>query len=135
MRISTSLALVAILLAPACSESPTEPAGPSLGERFSLGVGESVTIKSQRVTIGFERLVADSRCPEDVVCIWAGEAVVALSWETRGTSASSFQLSTLFAPQTTISGYGITLRGVTPVPRSNVRIDPGSYRVELVVTK
>jgi len=134
IRTSALLLLLALLLVPACSETPTEPVGPSLGEQFSLGVGESASIRSERVTISFERLLGDSRCPIDAICIWEGEALVALSIEERGRPAFSFELSTR-APQTTVSSYRITLRGVTPAPRSNVRIDPRSYRVELVVTK
>ncbi len=134
MRFLAVLALLLIALLSACSESPTEPAGPSLGQPFSLGVGESATIGGQQITIRFEQLVSDGRCPMDALCVWPGEAVVALSFELRNRPAA-FQLSTLLTPGTTISGYRIALRAVSPFPRSNVRIDPGDYRVELLVTQ
>ena len=134
IRTPALLLLLAILLAPACSESPTEPVGPSLGEQFSLGVGESASIRSERVTISFERLASDSRCPIGGVCFWQGEAVVALSLKARG-SDSSFELSTFFTPRAAVSGYEVILLGVSPNPSTTVVTDPGSYRVELVVRK
>lgn len=50
-----------------------------LGETVVLKAGESAEVASKDVSIRFAELVSDSRCPEGMVCVWAGEAVVSLT--------------------------------------------------------
>jgi len=57
-----------------------------LGEEFSLSVGESVEIAGEDLSITFEDVIEDSRCPKDVECIWEGRAVIALRITKAGTS-------------------------------------------------
>ncbi|MEY2924311.1 MAG: hypothetical protein RLZZ337_859 [Bacteroidota bacterium] len=47
-------------------------------ETFYLEFEESVTIKDdqQNFNITYSKLVEDSRCPEDAICVWAGRAVI-----------------------------------------------------------
>lgn len=50
----------------------------TLGEPFDLAVGEGALSRDGRTAIHFTRVVGDSRCPPDVVCVWAGEARIEL---------------------------------------------------------
>ncbi|WP_414937229.1 hypothetical protein [Amycolatopsis sp. cmx-11-51] len=50
-----------------------------LGETVVLKVGDTTEVASKDVSIRFARLVSDSRCPADTVCVWEGEAVVELT--------------------------------------------------------
>ncbi|WP_410654410.1 hypothetical protein [Amycolatopsis sp. lyj-112] len=50
-----------------------------LGETVVLKAGETAEVASKDVSIRFARLVSDSRCPEGMVCVWAGEAVISLT--------------------------------------------------------
>ncbi|MFE6616260.1 hypothetical protein [Amycolatopsis sp. NPDC057786] len=50
-----------------------------LGETVDLKAGETAEVASKDVSIRFARLVSDSRCPEGMVCVWEGEAVIELT--------------------------------------------------------
>jgi len=46
----------------------------SLGQEFNLYLGQTVTITGENLEIRFAEVISDSRCPQGVQCIWAGEA-------------------------------------------------------------
>jgi hypothetical protein len=127
--------LIAIFSVWGCTHAPSEPPGPVLGERFLLRPGESASIRGDRLTITFEGILSDNRCPIDVVCITAGEARAAFRVERPGEPADSFELDTDRNPTRAVAGHQISLISVSPAPRSTVRIAPGDYRVELVVSR
>jgi hypothetical protein len=127
--------ILAAVVASACSQAPVAETGPEPGERFSLRAGESASIRGERATIAFERILSDSRCAIDVQCIWAGEARGAFRLEKRGEAAVSFELDTDRDPVREVGGYRVSLLAVSPAPRSTVRIAPADYRVELTVSR
>ena len=47
--------------------------------RVEIGLGESVQLPDQGIGISFDQVLEDSRCPANVVCVWAGEAVIELT--------------------------------------------------------
>src|SRR5688572_17802101 len=53
--------------------------GVALGEEFTLYAGEFARIKGEDIAIHFEEVTEDSRCPITAECVWAGQAVVAIS--------------------------------------------------------
>ena len=77
---------------PAASE-PAKPApstvGAGLGEDVKLNAGQEVKIATKDLTVRFTRLVADSRCPANVQCIWAGDATVELLLSEPGRGEST----------------------------------------------
>jgi len=64
-----SLVLVALLLG--CS-SATQSTEVLLDKEFSLSVGQTATLKSENMTIRFEGVTEDSRCPIGATCILGG---------------------------------------------------------------
>ena len=68
MRLAT--APFCLLAATACDESPTGPTV-TLDQRFTLAPGETASIEGRGVTLRFEGVTGDSRCPGDAVCIRA----------------------------------------------------------------
>jgi len=135
LRSDARSVVLVFLLACGCWHGPTDPSGPSLGERFSLQAGTSEVIRGEPVRIEFERIIEDSRCAIDVVCIVAGEARGAFRMTVGRAAPVSFELSTDPRSTAEISGYRVTLVGMTPLPRSNIRIDPRQYRADLVVSR
>lgn len=75
MRVPLCVALAALLLA-GCDTSEPETAEVQSGEA-RLALGETVVLDGLAIT--FDAVRSDSRCPPSVVCIWAGEASVALT--------------------------------------------------------
>lgn len=86
--------------------------------------------------IKFVELVEDSRCPTDTNCVWAGNAKITI--RVRGTRgpAKTLTLNSTLQPQTaSYGGYEFRLTGLTPQPRSNIRINPNGYRATIEVTR
>ena len=77
MRISSLVFLLALSLA-ACDSADTSsyPSEARTGET-SLALGQTATLDGLPVT--FDDIVTDSRCPSDVQCVWAGEAIVTVA--------------------------------------------------------
>jgi hypothetical protein len=129
------LVFLTLSLAIGCSHAPPADTGPALGERFWLKAVESATIRGERSTVTFERIVSDSRCAVDVQCIRAGEARGAFRLETRGGDPFSFELDTDRERTREVGGYIVTLHDVAPAPRSTVRIAPADYRAEITISR
>lgn len=104
-----------------------------LGRSFSMKVGESITVGELRLT--FRAVEGDSRCPTDVVCVWAGDAEIALKIEQAGKAAVAALHTTLEPKKTEWDGYTVALVGLTPDRKSNAAISTGDYRAEIVVTR
>ena len=65
--------------APTSTPVPPTPTPMPNVHRVEIGLGGSVQLPDQGIGISFDRVVEDSRCPANVVCIWAGEVVIELT--------------------------------------------------------
>ena len=71
----------------------------------------------------------------DAMCVWAGEAIVALSIASTTGAPETRELTT--APSgsaITYASYTIALAGLAPYPRASQQIRPDDYVATLVVT-
>jgi hypothetical protein len=129
------LLAVAAMLSVACFQSPTEPAGVPLGQPFDLRAGSSVVV-SGGLKVTFDRVVADSRCPMDAICIWAGEAVLALKLA-QGTAAPVEREVRVdsASPMTSFGAYTIKATALTPYPRSGLKPEPTDFVVTLTIAR
>lgn len=112
----------------------------ALGEPVDLRVDEVVVFGGGGLEVGFMAVTEDSRCPTEVECFWAGQAVVLLAVTLDGQAVGPVSLSTIEAApndvlrQATVGGYTISLADVRPYPESPGGIAAGDYVAELVVT-
>ena len=128
--------LVFILLVVSCrpvtapiSISHVEVAPP---ETRTLRLGE--TIPFSGVEIAFTSVLADSRCPTDVLCPWAGNAAIELGVGPGTGPTYSLVLNTNAEPrQGQASGLRITLLEVRPSPVSTEQIPPNAYEIVLLI--
>jgi hypothetical protein len=98
-----------------------------------MKIGDSIVMGELRLT--FRSVEGDSRCPIDAICVWAGDAEIALKIE-QGTQAAVAALHTTLEPKKTVwNGYTISLVTVTPARKSTKSGDPADYRAEVVVTR
>lgn len=123
------LIVLLTLFLPACeTDAPVEP---KLGEEFTIGYGNSITLENGSVTAAFLAVADDSRCPEGAHCFWEGNARVVLSL-----SKHEFSLNTTLSPKdTTIGGFAVQLIRVDPYPKLGVPRTVEEYSVTLVVQK
>ena len=117
----------------ATSENTQALSQQELGRAFAMKIGESVALNDLRLT--FQRVAADSRCAIDVVCVWAGDAEIALKIDQGNKSAVASLHTTLEPKKTEWNGYTISLVSVSPSRRAATDIDPADYRAEIVVTR
>ena len=108
----------------------------AVGAEVVLSPGDTVAIADTNLTVTFDRVTGDSRCPTDVVCVTAGEATVHLTTNLAGRSDSLAIVVAPAGPVTaTIDAFDVTVLEVGPEPLSTRPIDPGAYRVRLVVDR
>ena len=104
-----------------------------VGQAFDMKIGETVSVGDLRLT--FRSVEGDSRCPIDAVCVWAGDAEIALKIE-QGSQAAVAALHTTLEPKKTEwNGSTIALVSVSPSRNSAKDIDPADYRARLMVTR
>jgi hypothetical protein len=58
-----------------CGATPNRPTPLPLMQPFELRIGAAANLEND-VTMTFQDVNADSRCPMDAICVWAGEAVI-----------------------------------------------------------
>src|SRR5262245_18240365 len=135
--------LVPALVLLACHHdmSASNPAGPSasgstaaIGETLRLKVGESATLDG-KVTLRFDRVSDDSRCPIGVTCVWEGDAVVHLTVSVSGDAAAvALHSNSSFAQSALHRGYTVRLTELAPMPRENQPVAASAYVASLVVS-
>jgi len=104
-----------------------------IGRAFEMKIGETIGVGDLRLT--FRSVEGDSRCPIDAICVWAGDAEIALKIEQGSQNAVAALHTTLEPKKTEWNGYTIALVSVAPSRNSATALDPKDYRAQLVVTR
>lgn len=128
-----TLLLLCLLLAASCSQQLTGPSSP-LNTDFTLAPGESMNIDGESLTVRFNGVSGDSRCPADALCIQGGSADVRITVTRRGPSRDHVLKTGDMAP---VRHDNLTIRLVelAPYPFSSRTIAPEDYRATLKVTR
>ena len=106
-----------------------------IGEPFDMRIGETAYIADTRLSIRANAVPEDSRCPRDAVCVWAGNARVALTLR-DGPNADDVELNSTLEPRAaTRWAYRIDLTDVQPVPRAGQPTPRQDYVIRLVATR
>jgi hypothetical protein len=104
-------------------------------ETLRVQINKEKRAPKSRLSVRFLELVEDSRCPVDTDCVWAGNATIKVLVKKNGRS-HELTLETNGPKHTAkVAGYSIKLVGLTPEPRSNIRIDRNGYVATLSITK
>jgi hypothetical protein len=105
------------------------------GVAFALPLGKTATLSSNGTRITFNKVSDDSRCPIDVVCIWAGDAKVELVIARNGPPVETRVVSITPPANEVASGdLKIRLVGLAPAPRQSEPSASRAYVARLVVT-
>jgi hypothetical protein len=100
-----------------------------------IQLGQTAINEKDNLRVSFDSLDNDSRCPEGVQCIWAGNASVSLS-VVRYEKITNIKLNTGIEPKVyKTDNYSIELIDVKPHPAINIKIDPKGYTIAIRVTK
>ena len=122
----TLLACALAASAAGCTTAPTtsrmDAETIANGQAFSMRPHDQVLL-SDRSRLHYVGVQSDSRCPPDVQCIHAGNAMVGFQWQPAGGSALTFQLSTPEPPQTRdLGSLRLTLLSLTSGAAPQVRL-------------
>lgn len=103
---------------------------------IKVKVGKQKKFSRSKIKIKFVSLVEDSRCPEGVNCVWAGNANIKVMISQGNGAGENFEMNTnLGAKGATFGGYAINLVSLTPTPKANVRIDKDSYTATFSIVR
>lgn len=120
MNFKTFLIAPAILLMANCKTQTQSEPQKSDGT-ITVAVNKKVTIPDSKISIEFQQISEDSRCPANVTCVWEGIAIVNLKMS-NGKENKDIQFATRnFEPKNAVKslnydGYNITLQDVKPYP-------------------
>jgi hypothetical protein len=126
--------LVVLLM---CCTNNEEKVKTTLGQEFSLRIGQIAQINRDELEIKFEQVVEDSRCPKGVTCIWAGQVSCELQIKDKE-SSSNVKLTEPGSPgapnQITYKKYRIFYH-IQPYPEANKKISHEDYELILKIEK
>ncbi|MBV6521783.1 MAG: hypothetical protein MNPFHGCM_01927 [Gemmatimonadaceae bacterium] len=135
----TVLVLVAGLAA-GCGAPSTVASGPpatttvSLDREFELAPGQKAFLSPSGLTIRFDSVANDSRCPVDVVCVWSGNAAVHVTIQRPGEAAHEATLDSTVGEKSARNGTEtVTLVSLRPEPDTRRPFTPGDYRARFIV--
>ena len=127
------LLLIAAIAAAACNDGPTAP-DTVAGTPFSLKVGETAFLPDS-TRLKFDRLLTESRCPLDAICVSAGDASILVSFISRDGTGAARELHTQpDGSQIQYGAYTIALTELQPYPRSTEELKPADYVATFVVS-
>lgn len=109
----------------------------SLDNEFSLAVGQIAEIKSDHLTIQFEGIRDDSRCPKGAACIWQGRVSSILQVSDNGLASQIVLVEPGLSDQygnNRYKQYEFTSH-VQPYPELGKEISSEDYRLFLTVKK
>ena len=119
-----------------------------LGKEFTLAPGQIATLAASNLTVQLVGVSNDGRCPKEIECAASLPVYFSLKVQKDGAEPATFDLQTFtdqdgIAPQMEFEGiqnraeyedYLIQVVSVLPYPLTREdKIDPGDYRVTLVV--
>ena len=132
MRLTSSVAATAILILSACrTDGGTAP----VDSDFTLRNGQVLSVDDTGVRIRLLGVPEDSRCAQDVQCVWSGNAVVELEVRATGMTDTLALNTHVGAKDGTVGEYMIRLVSLAPAPLSTRQIEQSEYRATLRVTR
>lgn len=107
----------AALILGACARPSSAPLEASPGDSVEVAVGESVAVRGSSARVLFVG-ANDSRCPSDVVCVTAGDAVIVLAFS-GDAGARTDTIYLVRQPRSVnYAGYRFEAAGLNPYPKS-----------------
>ena len=138
------------VIAASCQKTPLETSDTGnnsnihLNQPFQLKVGESIKLIPDNIKVGFDTVMADSRCPIVVVCFWEGEADINI-WLLKNRTDTIHSIlkirgyigiqDSLYHKYIDTIGYRIKLLQLDPYPQYPIPNDFLKYIATLNVSR
>lgn len=98
--------------------------------------GRTVPFDDGKFTLTFSKLIQDSRCPADVVCVYQGDATIKVGIGSAEKNISELELSLYQnnVPQKLLNRYFIKLADLQPYPLSDKKILESDYIATILIS-
>ena len=128
-----SLLILTLVLSIGCASGVLKA---SLGKQVSLRIGQTAEIDGEQLSITFDSVSEDSRCPKGVMCIRAGEVKcsVTVTYKDSPSVITLVQPGTTEPATETYERYTLVY-SVEPYPEAGRPISDSDYRLNLTVEK
>jgi hypothetical protein len=127
---SALLAMASAMTLSGCASGVVAPADPN---EVTLAVGTRGTANG--INVGLVAIDEDSRCPEDVVCVWAGSVKARASLRI-GAADTPVTLNSGLEPfSADVGTYRVRIVEVLPHRKTGSAIPSDAYRVTLRVDR
>lgn len=104
-------------------------------QREKIKFGKQKKFSQSKLTVKFISVIEDSRCPQDVQCIQAGNARIKVEIS-NGTTKETFEMnSTTGTKGATFNGFAIYLDELVPMTKANVKISQKSYKATFRIVR
>lgn len=131
-----------VTVTPAIPVEATYPTLPPAKDMTRIKEGQQATAMNAPLTLTFNKVIADDRCPLHAKCIWAGNVTVDLTvtdkaGKSQNLALSSGDLRGDLKRKTTVFGYDISLETVYPSPTTvgtTLQDLAGKYLIDVKVT-
>ncbi|WP_457420215.1 hypothetical protein [Roseateles sp. P5_E7] len=131
-----ALMIAASLMWTACAAVDNrQPLNIEPGKPFTLPVGGTAQLTGLAVQVGFDGVVADSRCAKGEQCIVAGRAVARVWWRRAGGAKEQLELhSAMGGPRAArIGDFELALTAIEPPLISGKPVDKAAYLATFVL--
>jgi hypothetical protein len=145
-----TLLTLLIFILTACQMHIPQPIPPPLDAEFTLEAGQSATITDTDLTIVFNSVLKDERCPSELECAASGPVTVSLAAKYGDGTVTNLTLQTFTdyngrTPEGPFEGiedrvelgdYLVSIKGVLPYPvESFNEIKDAQYQATFVVNE
>ena len=123
-------------ISPLFAQQPRKAEVIRLGQEFELKINQKATIEGEGLAVAFESVLEDSRCPEGVDCIWAGNAKIKIRLSKPTQAPGAVELNTGINPKSSsFLDYEIKLVALNPRRKADKPLEPNEYKATLIVAK
>lgn len=127
-----------------CTEYSSVDSNTSLNDEVWIKYNQSITFGTEPMSLKFNDLLSDSRCPSNVVCVWQGEALLNFKIFKLGAYEKIFNIkiegyvnrtNTDLHKFVDTLGYRITLMQLDPYPHTDSTRQLSDYAALLKIRK
>ncbi len=105
-------------------------------ETVDIRIGQEIKLAAANFRVALVSVDEDSRCPQGVQCIWAGNAKLLLKLSADASKSERRHLNTMREPRSlTFHSWKIEISKVMPPRIVGQRINPKDYVVTLTLTE
>ncbi len=102
-----------------------------------MPLGRTASVNDGEVVIKFESVTGDSRCPNGVFCVWAGEARCQMQITSKGSTSNVSFTAAGGADgysRSVFKSYAADFK-LEPYPEAGKQIGGNEYRMQLRITR